>query len=48
MQRPPDAARCGIAARVTSAAPVTFVSNTARHTAASVSTSRSKGPMPGA
>ena len=36
-----------MAAAVTSAAPVTFVSNTRRHVSASVSTSRANGPMPG-
>ena len=37
-----------IAALVTSAAPVTFVSNVRRHVAASVSASRANGPIPGA
>ena len=44
---PPDAVRWGMAALVTIAAPMTFVSNAARQVAASVSTSRASGPMPG-
>ena len=44
---PPDAVRCSIAALVTSAAPMTLVSNTRRQVAASVSARRTNGPIPG-
>src|SRR3954470_23207478 len=45
---PPDAERCEIAALVTRAAPMTLVSNTLRHSAASVSARRESGPIPDA
>src|SRR5262249_58339742 len=44
---PPDAVRWGSAAVVTSAAPVTFVSNTRRQVSTSVSTRRASGPIAG-
>src|SRR3954469_13611836 len=43
---PADASRCGRAAAVTSAAPVTLVSKTCRQVAASVSSIRESGPTP--
>ena len=46
--RVPDvAARCGIAAAVMRAAPMTFVSKTRRQVSASTSTRRANGPIAG-